>query len=495
MRKSWGIMLMLGLCLTVLALPVRAAEDRRIPYAVTGGNIYFDPATGTVTDCDYSVTEAVIPEKIGGVAVTSIGESAFQGCGELTAVSIPESVTRIGQDAFFGCSSLTSVTIPGGVSRIESRTFTGCASLAEIKLPGNATFIGSLAFSGCTALTSVTLPENMQNISASAFPGSGLKRVFLPASVIRMDGAFANCKDLTEVQVDPANRTYSSIDGLVFSKDQTTLLFCPQGKAGSYSVPPHVTGIESGAFRNCDRLTSIVIPENVTSIGSSAFSGCTGLTSASIPAGVTRLEYGLFENCTALTSVSFPEGMTGIGHYAFNGCTALTSVTLLEGITDIGSGAFRNCAALTSVTLPASLLSIGSSVFAYSGLKQVVYTGTEGQRHQIRVGEDNQELVLAPWTCTGTRGIRVGSAEMDGSSYCPRLTVRVENPVSGTEVYGAVYDQDGRLLTVEWMTLPGNGTATLRFYELETLPAGSIVKVLLCGQMTGQPLNSAFFVK
>ena len=472
MRKSWGIMLMLGLCLTVLALPVRAAEDRGIPYAVTGGNIYFDPATGTVTDCDYSVTEAVIPEKIGGVAVTSIGEGAFQSCGELTTVSIPESVTRIGQDAFFWCGSLTSVTIPGGVSRIESRTFTGCASLAEIKLPGNATFIGSLAFSGCTALTSVTLPENMQNISERAFPGSGLKRVFLPASVIRMDRAFADCKDLTEVQVDPANRTYSSIDGLVFSKDQTTLLFCPQGKAGSYSVPPHVTGIESGAFRNCDRLTSIVIPENVTSIGSSAFSGCTGLTSASIPAGVTRLEYGLFENCTALTSVSFPEEMTGIGHSAFNGCTALTSVTL-----------------------PASLSRVDPGAFAYSGLREVLYTGTEGQRHQIRVGEDNQELVLAPWTCTGTRGIRVGSAEMDGSSYRPRLTVQVENPISGTAVYGAVYDQDGRLLTVEWTTLSGNGTATLRFYELKTLPAGSIVKVLLCGQMTGQPLNSAFFVK
>lgn len=97
---------------------VLAANE--VAYPVTGGSIYFNTATGTVTDCDRSVREAVIPSEIGGVAVTSIGFNAFYDCGSLTSVTIPGSVTSIGKDAFSFCSNLTSIDVAEGNSVYSS---------------------------------------------------------------------------------------------------------------------------------------------------------------------------------------------------------------------------------------------------------------------------------------------------------------------------------------------------------------------------------------
>lgn len=72
-----------------------------VAYAVEGGNIYFDPSTGAITDCDTSVTKAVIPHTIAGVRVTTIGYEAFYYCSRLTSVTIPGSVTSIEDRAFF----------------------------------------------------------------------------------------------------------------------------------------------------------------------------------------------------------------------------------------------------------------------------------------------------------------------------------------------------------------------------------------------------------
>ena len=85
-----------------------AAQSGTVAYAVTGGNIYFDPSTGTVTGCDRSVTEAIIPSSINGVEVKKIAEGAFySGYGmRLTSVTIPNSVTSIGNSAFRECKSL-----------------------------------------------------------------------------------------------------------------------------------------------------------------------------------------------------------------------------------------------------------------------------------------------------------------------------------------------------------------------------------------------------
>ena len=112
-----------------------------VKYAVEGGYLTFDKKTGTVTDCDSSVTKANIPHTIKGVTVTSIGDQAFYNCTSLTSVTIPDSVTSIGDRAFRYCISLTSVTIPDSVTSIGEEAFYGCWDLTRLTIPGSVTSI------------------------------------------------------------------------------------------------------------------------------------------------------------------------------------------------------------------------------------------------------------------------------------------------------------------------------------------------------------------
>jgi len=178
-------------------------------------------------------------------------------------------------------------------------------------------------------------------------------------------GAFSGCTGLTNIDVDDGNTVYSSVDGVLFNKTQNTLLLCPRGKQGAYSIPNSVTTIGRSAFQFCTGLTSVAIPNSVTSIELYAFSSCTGLTSVTIPNSVTSIGISAFSGCTSLTSVEIPNSMTSIGQSAFSGCTSLTSVTIPNSVTSIGYGAFSGCTSLTSVTIPNSVHSIGD--YAFSG--------------------------------------------------------------------------------------------------------------------------------
>ncbi|MBQ9666795.1 MAG: leucine-rich repeat domain-containing protein, partial [Bacteroidaceae bacterium] len=101
-----------------------------------------------------------------------------------------------------------------------------------------------------------------------------------------------------------------------------------------------------------------------TSIGSGAFLNCNGLTSVTIGNGVTSIGGSAFRDCSGLTSVTIPGSVTSIGWEAFRGCSGLTSVTIPGSVTSIGSGAFLNCNGLTSVTIPNSVTSIDRETFS-----------------------------------------------------------------------------------------------------------------------------------
>ena len=158
--------------------------------------------------------------------------------GRAANVTIPEGVVSIGREAFAENSSLTSVTIPTSVISIGEGAFANCSSLASITIPSRVNSIGDWAFGGCENLTSIT--------------------------------------------VDNQNRAYSSVDGVLFTKDRTVLIAYPAGKQGTYTIPAGVASIGEWAFHLCGRLTGITIPSSVTHIGEWAFYECSSLRTITV---------------------------------------------------------------------------------------------------------------------------------------------------------------------------------------------------------------------
>ena len=262
--------------------------------------------------------------------VKVVGNDAFQGCGFLTNIDLPESLTSIGRNAFWGCDSLTSIIIPNGVTSIGDHAFSKCNSLKSIIIPDSVTSIGNYAFLCCDSLTSINIPNGVTSIG---------------------EGAFYDCDSLTSINIPDS---VTSIGYYAFSDcDSLT----------SINIPNGVTSIGDCAFENCHSLTSINIPDGVTSIGDWAFSSCYSLTNINIPNSVTSIGYYAFKWCKSLMSINIPDSVTSIGNGAFSDCKSLLNINIPNGVTSIGDSVFVDCNSLISITIPSSVIAIGMNPF------------------------------------------------------------------------------------------------------------------------------------
>jgi hypothetical protein len=143
----------------------------------------------------------------------------------------------------------------------------------------------------------------------------------------------SSASNLAAINVDSANDSYISVDGVLFNKAKTTLVEYPPGKSGSsYTIPSSVTSIGYYAFSGCTGLTSVTIAAGVTSIGTSTFWECTGLTSVTIPAGITSIGGGAFYSCIGLASVAFQGAAPpSIATWTFSGCSSLSAIYVPVG--------------------------------------------------------------------------------------------------------------------------------------------------------------------
>jgi len=272
-------------------------------------------------------------------------------------------------DGDIGCGTSGTFTVASNVVTASN------SCVGAVNIPSGITQIGNLAFDQAEEITSVNIPNTVTEIASNAFDYTPL---------------------LQNINVDVANGTFSSVDGVLFKKVggiRRILYRYPDGKtgsSGSYEIPSLVTTIGEGAFKR-SVLTSVTIPSGVTNIGERAFelasslqtvtlgenslltvigdwafSNNLSLTSISIPSGVTSIGSRTFLNASVLRSISIPSSVTFIGESAFENALLLRTVNFGENsqLSIIDDYAFWNTGSLTSISMPAGVDTIGQGAFA-----------------------------------------------------------------------------------------------------------------------------------
>lgn len=375
--------------------------------------------------------------------VKEIMPSTFSNCKKMTKITIPASVTKISEEdeypSFntsgthftvlggnnfcdkdgllcnkggdkllhvpFKYDKLEETTeklkIPNGVTEVAKNAAIG-SNLKQLDLNGTKT-IGNNAFNSCSALKSVTIGKDVEKIG---------------------QGAFTNCQFVKAFDVDVHNAKYEAINGVLFTKDKTSLLLYPCGREGDYTVPEGTEKIEAFAFSDVQKLERIKIAKTVTTIGESAFKGAkvlkgidfqgttnleaigghafqnTKLEKVTIPASVKTLEGASFADIETLEEVHFADGcqlkklsgnlfqngeklkkvvfdgtnsLEEISSYVFFNCPKLETFTVPKTVTTIASGAFKGTKGLKTVEFEEGsvLTRIGNGAFADCGITHI----------------------------------------------------------------------------------------------------------------------------
>ncbi len=304
------------------------------------------------------------------------------------------------------------------VTSLDESAFEGCTGVKSLSLPASVRSFGSYCFYN-TNFTTLQMPDSLRTIGDHAFLYSNVGSLHLPASF----EAYGECafwaRNLASITVDTSNPYYRSIDGWLYSKDSLTLCVVPDGVRGAVGVPSYVRRLGDMAFGFCQNITSVSLPEGLCRVGSFAFNCCAAINNVVIPSTVLSIGICPFSYCPQLTSLSIasdnshyvmdglmlysanydtlischksgstvtlhpnvkvvggfennswvrnidiPSSVTELSDNCFNGCS-LTTIALPAHMTRIGALAFGENKKLTSITLPQTLLLMGEGAFAW----------------------------------------------------------------------------------------------------------------------------------
>ncbi len=303
---------------------------------------YTQKSDGTIEITKYkgTDTEVKVPENIDGKAVTSIGDSAFADCKDVTKIIIPNEVTSIG-----------------------SHAFNNCALVTEIDIPGSVTYIDNYAFMNCSGLKDVYYAGTEQQWNTIDIVATGNDYLLNAQKHFQKDTV-----DDTEQQYEYKILDDGTIEIVEYKKNAGSVVSIPAMIDGR-----QVTSIGEKAFYSSGGMViEISIPEGVKHIGNEAFSFCGGLTKISIPDSVTSIGEGVFNACGQLTEIIIPENLNSIEKQLFQRCRKLENITIPLSVTNIGENAFKDCI----------------------GLKDVYYSGTEEQWKAIQIHANGNEQLL-----------------------------------------------------------------------------------------------------
>lgn len=411
--------------------------DGEVPSAIKTVILTKGPVAGSAFYNCWDIENITLPSDI-----TEIGGAAFENCTSLKSITIPDGVTLIDMRAFSGCAGLTQITIPQNVTEIGQFAFYGCEKLVEVynrsslvieknnknghvgyyamniytDTDGASGFVttdngfvfecinGVYTLVGYKGnLTSVTLPNGMDEkpyvVRDYAFYGCNkLTKISIPQNVERgiTANTFIGCENLKTIYVYDGNEFYSSVDGVLYNKNQTEVLFVPPKTSGNIVLPDTVNNIRIKAFNGCKYVTGVTLPDSLTTIGINAFGDCTGLINITIPKKVTAIYSNAFYGCEKLVEVCNLSSLNIEKGKTTNGCVARYAknvysdtdetskiVTTTDGFTfyadDDCVWLIRYSGSATDLVMPADYNGRIYTVYSYafyncSALKSVTFT-------------------------------------------------------------------------------------------------------------------------
>ena len=356
-----------GLTATITGVNLtERTSEFRIPYTVTDKNDSSKKYTVTAIKSSAftsnknvfgKLTIASTVEKIGSNAfegtyitgvvdlssVSNIGSSAFKNCDGITEVILSDSVTTIKESTFEGCFALSIVNTENVVT-FEKKCFYDCRALYDITLGENARTVNSYAFSNCDSLDGIIDNSMLTKIDSDAYAGcdkidgfiipdyltltsgSSGKKYFAPYEKDTYSKEYLKdpkvykteaCLSLRGFYTLDSNPNYTSVDGVIYSKDGTKIIKYPTARTDEvFRLSDAVTTITSKVFDGTTNLKEVVLTNNVTTIEKEAFTG-SSIEFLYIPSSVGYIEFDTFYKCEHLKTVILGESITVIGAGAF----------------------------------------------------------------------------------------------------------------------------------------------------------------------------------
>ena len=466
--------------LTEVAVPSKTASLGEGAFADSGVTRLSLPDSLTSIPARLVKNSSLLTEAVVGNAVTEIGEAAFSAAHSLKGLSVrqaggstapgfPSSLVTIGQEAF-NATGLGSVDLPASVRTIGDAAFNAIERLSHVGLNEGLVSIGSSAFR-TTGITEIVIPDSVTTVGSSAFSEcSALTSAHIGRGVEagQLSDAFTSSRQLSGFTVAPDNASYEAVDGVLYSKDHTSLVVYPAGKGSgtTYTVLDETTRIESGAF-NSAPLKGVVLPSSLRSIGDWAFSG-SYLESLVLPKAfetfgecafsgmpsLARVDLGgtktigeqAFLASHALQEVDFRADLgrlTTIGAYAFAE-TGLVSAVLPDSVTSLGDGAFTRSTELKEVHLGSGLTEVGARVF--TGTTALASLSVDPSNPVLSLdgsvlyqqGNDGSHLVYAALAAPlPAYSVRPGTAQIDEAAFKGHATLREVVVPEGVKAIGA----------------------------------------------------------
>lgn len=268
-------------------------------------------------------------------SVQTIEEGAFSNAQNLEHITMNDHVVSIGEYTFAFASALRTIQLSNALVEIPSFAFLYATKLESITLPTSTQIVHAYAFEHCHALTTVYLNKHLQDVSPYSF-----------------DGSFA----IEMYSVDTENITYQSVDGVVYTKSNQTLVIYPAGSSNlTYSVLSQTTAIGYRSFLGAKHLEVIIIPDTVKIIEDKAFYHAVALKTVTMGHGVESILGNAFEGCINLTTIHFSNQLKTIEAGAFRYNSSIIGIILPSGLLSIGPYAFDGNSALIRIDIPSSV--------------------------------------------------------------------------------------------------------------------------------------------